>query len=203
MAKAAKIPHAARGICVRPVTRENWADFARLFESKGAPHYCWCTPHRTQGEHLTSEQRKACMREFVEQATPVGVLAYDGDEPVGWCSVAPRESYVKLRRSRTMPRKTPPQSSTWTVLCFYVPRQRRKQGIAQALLEGAVEYASSEGAAVIEGYPFDTAGITATHHGHSELFRRLGFRRDGSDRRWALSVARRPTPRQKGREAGA
>jgi len=143
------------------------------------------------------------MRKLVEGATPIGVLAYDGEEPVGWCSVAPRESYVKLRRSRTMPRKTPPESSTWTVLCFYVPRQRRKQGIAKALLEGAVRYADSEGAVFVEGYPFDTAGISATHHGHSELFRSAGFGRDGSDRRWALSIAGGPARRHKRRDRSA
>jgi hypothetical protein len=30
---------------VRPVTSENWADFAALFEACGGPHYCWCTIH--------------------------------------------------------------------------------------------------------------------------------------------------------------
>ena len=34
---------------VRPVTRDNWRDFERLFEAEGSPHYCWCTPYRKSG----------------------------------------------------------------------------------------------------------------------------------------------------------
>ncbi len=41
---------------------------------------------------------------LVAAGTPIGVLAYAGERAVGWCSVAPRESYVKLQSSRTMPR---------------------------------------------------------------------------------------------------
>lgn len=177
---------------VRPVTRDNWHDFERLFEARGSPHYCWCTPYRTAGnEHLSSAGRKSCMRKLVEAETPVGVLAYDGDEPIGWCSVAPRETYVKLARSRTMPRKTSAETPTWAVLCFFVVRARRKQHVARTLLAGAIDYARSAGARVVEGYPFDTAGVSATHHGHSSLFEALRFQRDEEDRRWALRLPRK------------
>ncbi|HET7545088.1 MAG TPA: GNAT family N-acetyltransferase [Polyangiaceae bacterium] len=131
------------------------------------------------------------MRALVEAGTPVGVLAYQGDAPIGWCSVAPRETYVKLARSRTMPRVTPPETPTWVVLCFFVVREHRGKGVGRALLEGAIGYARSQGAKVIEGYPFDTAGISATHHGHSSVFEAIRFRRDARDRRWSLKLARR------------
>ena len=122
------------------------------------------------------------MRTFVDSGVPIGVVACKGDEPVGWCSVAPRETYVRLARSRTMPRVTAPATSTWTVLCFFVARAHRKQRVAQALLEGAVAYARRQGAEVIEGYPFDASGITSTHRGHSALFQAAGFESDG--KRW-------------------
>lgn len=175
---------------VRPVTRESWNDFARLFEARGGPHYCWCTPYRVRGnEHLSDAQRKACMHKLVEAGTPIGVLAYDGDEPVGWCSIAPRETYVKLERSRTMPRATPPATSTWTVLCFFVARPHRKKGLTRALLRGAVAYARAQGAQVIEGYPFDTAGISSTHRGHSHAFKAARFRQE--ENRWSLRLRSR------------
>ncbi len=129
------------------------------------------------------------MHELVRDSTPIGVLAYDGQEPIGWCSVAPRESYVRLARSRTMPRVTPPETPTWTVLCFFVARWHRERGVMNALLEGAVAYVQAQGAAVVEGYPFDTAGITSTHRGHSRLFQRAGFRQDG--RRWFRQLKNR------------
>src|SRR5262249_43817912 len=115
--------------------------------------------------------------------TPVGVLAYVGGAPAGWCSIAPRETYVKLARSRTMPRVT--EQPTWTVLCFFVPRPQRGRGLALALLRGAVAHARARGARVVEGSRHDSAGISATHRGHASLFAAAGFRRDGTGARWA------------------
>lgn len=179
-------PKASPALTVRPVTRATWGDFARLFSARGAPHYCWCTAYRFRdvGEMEGADKERA-MHGLVTRGTPVGVLAYAGDEPVGWCSVAPRETYVKLERSRTMPRATAAEVSTWAVLCFFVPRARRGSGVALALLRGAVGYARAQGAKVIEGYPHDTAGISATHRGHSSVFAAAGFVRDGT--RWSIT----------------
>ncbi|WP_219974698.1 hypothetical protein, partial [Rubrobacter xylanophilus] len=38
----------------------------------------------------------------------------------------------------------------------------------------------------IEAYPFDTAGLSSTHRGHSSLFKKAGFRQDG--KRWFLET---------------
>jgi GNAT superfamily N-acetyltransferase len=177
-------------IAVYPVVRRNWDDFTRLFEARGAPHYCFCTPYRFSGvAGLTKKRKKSKMRHFVTEGTPIGVLAYDGDEPVGWCSIAPRETYVRLERSKTMARKTPLGTPTWTVSCFFVARSHRHQGVTRALLEGAVRYAKKLGARVVEGYPFDTASITATHRGHSSVFEAVRFRRDGA--RWVRELTTR------------
>jgi GNAT superfamily N-acetyltransferase len=175
----------AARLVVRPVTAASWADFVQLFEAKGSPHYCWCAPYRFADAHLLDNPaKKAAMHGLVEQGVPIGVLAYAGAAPVGWCSVAPRESYIKLRRSRTMPRVTDETTPTWVVLCFFVVRSTRGAGVTRALLRGAVKYARAAGAKVIEGYPHDTAGISSTHRGHSSVFAAAGFRQDGT--RWVL-----------------
>ncbi len=177
-------PHGVAVTAVRAVTAETWGDYVRLFTSRGAPHYCFCTPYRVAGNaDLTPDERRAAMDDLVHAGTPIGVLAYEGDEPVGWCSVAPRESYARLARSRTMPRVTPQGTATWTVLCFFVVRRLRGTGVTRALLDGAVEYARSQGADVVEGYPFDAAGLSSTHRGHSSVFAAAGFAADG--RRWS------------------
>jgi GNAT superfamily N-acetyltransferase len=152
-------------------------------EAKGGPHHCWCTLYRVPASaELTKAQKNARMRSLVGTGTPIGVLAYAGTEPVGWCSIAPRETYVRLNRSRTMARATPPATPTWTILCFFVARPYRGRGVAQALLDGAVAYAKQQGAQVVEGYPFDTAGISSTHRGHSKVFEAARFQLDGM--RW-------------------
>jgi hypothetical protein len=173
---------------VRPVTPENWTDFAALFEARGGPHYCWCTIHRFSAHHLmSSPEKKSAMHDLVAGGTPIGVLAYDKEVPAGWCSIAPRESYAGLLRSRKMPRVTPLAVPTWTVLCFFVARPYRGQSLTETLLRGAVAYARSQGAQEIEAYPFDTAGNSSTHRGHSSAFEKVGFHRDGV--RWHLYSA--------------
>jgi len=172
---------------IRPVTAKNWGDFTQLFEARGGPHFCWCSIHRFPvGHRMSNTEKKKGMHRLVKNAIPIGVLAYDGDVPVGWCSIAPRETYAKLERSRTMPRATAAETPTWTVLCFFIPRPYRGGGVAHALLQGAISYARAQGAEVLEGYPFDSAGISSTHRGHSNVFKHAGFHRDG--RRWFLEL---------------
>jgi ribosomal protein S18 acetylase RimI-like enzyme len=43
----------------------------------------------------------------------------------------------------------------WSVICFVVPTEYRGQGVARALLAGAVAYAKKCGARLIEAYPVD------------------------------------------------
>lgn len=185
--RAPRVGRAAAGkVTVRPVNRDNWDAFVRLFESKGAPHYCWCSIYRMRdAKHPDNAEKKRWMAGLVGERIPIGVLAFDGDEPIGWCSIAPRETYIRLEESRTMPRATAPTVSTWTVLCFFVARSHRKRGVTLALLKGAVAYAKHQGAKVVEGYPFDTAGISSSHRGHSSAFKAAGFRQDG--KRWAIT----------------
>src|SRR5262245_1325632 len=110
------LPKGKPSVRVEPVTSERFADFERLFGSRGAPHYCWCSVYRFRDAHEKSHlAKRQAMNQLITAGTPIGVLAYEGDEPIGWCSVAPRESYVKLERSRTMPRVS--AEPTWTVLC--------------------------------------------------------------------------------------
>ena len=174
----------ARRIVVRPVTPDRREDYARLFSARGAPGSCWCAAYRFPSvASLDKAERRRRMEALVSRGVPVGVLAYDGDEPVGWCSVAPRETYRRLERSRVMPRVG--DAPTWTLLCFFVPRARRGEGIARALLKGAVRYARKEGAVEVEAYPWDASGVSSTHLGRAALYRAAGFEPD-EGRRWVL-----------------
>ena len=46
---------------------------------------------------------------------------------------------------------------TWSVVCFYIARQRRGEGIARSLLDGAIAYAQTNLAPAIEGYARDAS----------------------------------------------
>lgn len=160
-----------------PVTRERLADLARFSEQQGKFRYCSCMRWRmrsTEFRRSTKEGRVAALEGLVRQGTPVGILAYSDGEPVGWCSIAPRQTYRALERYRALPRLDDAQ--VWSMVCFFVDRHVRRQGITLGLLRAAVDYARSHGAKVIEGYPVEPGSRLYTYMGSPSTFRRAGFR---------------------------
>lgn len=99
---------------------------------------------------------KAALRALVRRGETPGILAYDGETPIGWCAVGPRDAYRRLERSRTLARVD--DEPVWSVVCFFVTREYRRRGVTTALLKEAVRYARSRGARTVEGYPTDTRG---------------------------------------------
>ena len=111
-------------------------------------------------------------RVFDGEAT--GVLAYDNVRPVGWCSVGPRESYAALERYRALPRFD--DAPVWSIVCFFVDSRYRRQGLTLGLLRAAVDYAASQGATTVEGYPVDPGAPSYTYMGSPNTFRQAGFK---------------------------
>ena len=82
--------------------------------------------------------KKRAMGALVRAGREPGLIAYDGREPVGWISVSPRDDYAALLRSPQY-RPEEEQDGAWSIVCFVVDKQRQGEGIAAALLAGAVE----------------------------------------------------------------
>lgn len=160
-----------------PVTSERLADLERFSAEHGKFRYCSCMRWRmtsSQFRDSTKEGRAEALTILASSGQAVGVLAYDEDCPIGWCSIAPRRTYAALERSRTMPRID--DEPVWSVVCFFVDSRYRRQGLTLNLLNAAVDYASSEGARIVEGYPVEPSSSSYTYMGSPETFRRAGFR---------------------------
>jgi len=97
-----------------------------------------------------SGNRRAFKKIVFSDEVP-GLLAYVGDQPVGWCAVAPRDAYPVLARSRVL--KPIDDQPVWSVVCFFVARGFRRQGLTTRLLKAAAAHARGKGAAILEGYP--------------------------------------------------
>jgi len=170
-------------ITIAPATQERWEDVRTILGPKSLDTpSCWCLSMRvSSGDPRVKGQppraRAEVLRELCGEAIPPGVLAYDGDRVIGWCSVSPRTSYHRLVRSRVIPHVD--DQPVWSVVCFVVRAGHRRQGVAGELLEGAVEFARSHGATIVEGYPADTQGdridVASAYVGTLSLFERHGF----------------------------
>lgn len=159
-----------------PVTRERLADLNHFSERHGKFRYCSCMRWRmTSAEYSrsTKEDRIATLDRRVEAETPVGVLAYLDGEPVGWVSVAPRQTYGALERYRALARID--DALVWSVTCFFIDRHARRQGVTLGLLNAAVAYARSQGATIIEGYPVAPGARLYTYMGSPATFLAAGF----------------------------
>src|SRR5512143_913066 len=89
----------------KTLTAKRWSDFERLFGARGACAGCWCMfwklPNKDFQE-LAYEGNKAGQRAIVESGRIPGLLAYAGDEAVGWMAIEPRPEYPSLARSRVI-----------------------------------------------------------------------------------------------------
>jgi GNAT superfamily N-acetyltransferase len=107
-----------------------------------------------------------------------GLLGYIDRAPVGWVSVAPRREFGRVERSPIL--KPVDDEEVWAIVCFYVDRHHRRNGVASDLLRAAVDYAAARGARVVEGYPIDVEKKRSTTSaelfvGTAEMFRAAGF----------------------------
>jgi len=147
---------------------ERWDDLADLMDERGdrsrcwCQYYrsrsrCWCQYYRSEGpyEHQSRNSNRAAMRRQVTTARmPHGVLTYNGRRPVGWCAVAPRGNYPRLKRMQAA-KATQNEDGLWSVTCFVVRVGYRRRGVATQLLHAAIDLARQHGARTVEAYPVD------------------------------------------------
>jgi len=127
---------------------------AALFGERGACGGCWCMYMRQTGKQFQQSKgagNKRAMKKIVMSGEVPGILAYMGKEPIGWCSVAPRERFTRLERSRTL--KPVDDEPVWSIVCLFVARAYRAQGVSVALLKAAADYVRKKRGKIIEGYP--------------------------------------------------
>jgi GNAT superfamily N-acetyltransferase len=101
---------------------------------------------------------KRRFRGLVRGGDALGILAYDGEEPVGWCGFGPRADFPRTERIRAFRRDD--TEGVWSVNCFFIARDHRGQGIARGLLEAALGAMRKRKVRLVEGYP-----VTETSEG--------------------------------------
>jgi GNAT superfamily N-acetyltransferase len=161
------------------LTPDTWPSLEKLFGANKTVGGCWCCWFMRPPKEVDAnwgEGNKKHLREKVGRI-PLGLLAMEDGDPVGWVAVSPRSTYPRLDNSKITQSDAGPD--TWSVTCFFVYRTARRQGLSVTLLNAAVDYARAKGATTIEGHPVDTEGKRRPsgdlYHGTLAMFQAAGF----------------------------
>ncbi len=162
-------------------------------------------------EDSKGEPNKRALRELVRGGEVHALLAFDGEQAVGWCALGPRADFPRLERVRAA--RSEWDADTWSVVCFYMPAKQRGKGVASALLDAAIVHAREHGARALEGYPVRAADPTQqlpaafAWTGVVAMFEARGFERrspPGARELWTLELgAKRAKPAKRARKGRA
>ena len=121
---------------------------------------------------------KKRLHQLVKRNEPVGLLAIEKKEAIGWISMAPREQFARLENSRV--HKRIDDEKVWSITCFFIKKEFRNQGLSLQLLEAAKSFAIKNKIKTLEAYPVkpyaDKMPDAFAWTGIYSTFERAGFR---------------------------
>lgn len=157
-----------------PVDATRWNDFADLMTRPGprggggpGTFGCWCMWWRDR--QRDGAVNRDAIHDLICSGEPVGLLAYDDGDVVGWVSIAPRAQHGQLLRSRTYAGDAP--VDTWVLSCLYIAGTHRRRGLAGDLVAAAVDHAARQGARHVDAYP----AHKPDYMGRASTFAKAGF----------------------------
>jgi hypothetical protein len=146
------------GFRIRELGRRTWPDFVRIMEKhNGVWGGCWCVTFHLKpgGPDKGGLTRREYKERLVNENRSHSALVYDGRDVVGWCQFGPPAELPGRMGGFDKLSLAPPD---WRITCFFVDRDRRKEGIAEAALAGALRLIASKGGGTVDAYPVSTHG---------------------------------------------
>lgn len=142
------------------------------------------------GKDTTAAINRERKRERVFGGEAHAALVFVGDDCVGWCQFGSPEELPRIKSRREYER-TATGLPEWRIGCCYVAKEHRRDGVATAALEGALELISDLGGGLVEGYPEPAGAVPAgfLFNGALSTYEQLGFAKDRmiGKHRWVVS----------------
>ena len=179
-----RITPATAKLEIQPLDQDRWADLVELLARPGLSiaRACYCMFYRRSGRRppppgvTYSEANKRALKALVKRGVVPGLLGYRDGRAIGWVALGPREAYARLARSPVM--KTVDDKPVWSIICFVVDPKERHRGVAEAMLQGALAWARTQGVTLLEAYPCHKqrkASDDSMWFGAKSMFDRAGF----------------------------
>jgi GNAT superfamily N-acetyltransferase len=105
----------------------------------------------SRSERKDGTNRRAQIKSRVDSGIPIGLTGYMGEQPVAWCSIAPRETYRPLGG----PAADLAKERIWSLACLFIKRDHRGKGLTAQLITAAIALAKAHKATIVEAYPVD------------------------------------------------
>lgn len=169
---------------VKALTPQRVEDFFTFFDRVafsdhpewGCDCYC-CFFHAADREAwnaATGETNKNTARAMILRGAMRGMLAYDGDKPVGWCHY---DRLINLPGARVFYGDlASAKNDRALIACFTIAQGYRRQGIADMLLNAALDDLKALGVKTVEAYPVIGSGSDEhNYHGPLPLYEKHGF----------------------------
>jgi len=175
---------------VRELRPSDWPLVEELFGKRGACGGCWCMHWRREKggkewEAAKGAPNRRAFKKLVEAGEAHGILAFDGERPVGWCNFGRRSEFPRLDRTKAYRLDNagePTPEQIWSINCLFVSKEYRGTGLAQEMVAEAVKAIKRRKGKTIEAYPVtltsDGQKLPAAfaYTGPEIIYRRLGFK---------------------------
>ena len=165
---------------IKALSPATWPDFAALVERhNGVWGGCWCLEFHPEGKERGAQRRekKECR---VKERTAHAALVYAGATCVGWCQFGSPVELPRIKHRRAYQKDLDAQPD-WRITCFFVDKEYRGKGVAEAALVGALQEIALLGGGTVESYPEDVEGRTVSasflYNSRLSTFERHGFKR--------------------------
>jgi GNAT superfamily N-acetyltransferase len=178
----------------RALDNAAWPAFADLVQRCDAfPSGCWCMAFHSEGvakgaDHAAVNRERKQAR--VVAGTAHAALVFEGDVCVGWCQFGPSDELPRIK-SRAAYDRTLTAPPDWRIACCFVAKGHRREGVAKAALEGALDLIAGLGGGRVEGYPEPAGAVPAgfLFNGALSTYEQLGFTRDRmiGKHRWVVT----------------
>ncbi|MGO1974681.1 MAG: GNAT family N-acetyltransferase [Propionibacteriaceae bacterium] len=170
---------------IAPLSPDTWPAFDALVERhNGIFGGCWCTYFHDCAERGPGyEGSRAFKKKLVEAGQAHAALVMEGGEAIAWAEYGTPDELPNLHHRKQYLAEAD-VTPDYRITCVFVDKRRRRGGVTELAINGALEQIAQTGGGRVESYPHDLTNQTKKmsssflYNGTRRLYERLDFTYD-------------------------